>query len=123
MTFHFNDNMRDKITAVMNGHDTQLRTNAAVNDFEYVDGHNNHMHTLHANAIIAALPGMIEPLVWELVSPNDQPYWSAKGYKIQSMPHDTWEWNGRCFTCLSVAQAVADADHVLKSMEPFGGVL
>lgn len=40
-------------------------------------------------------PNMLARLVWELQSPDDQPYWWAKGYKIQSGPHDTWTYQGQ----------------------------
>jgi hypothetical protein len=74
-----------------------------------------------ADEIVAALPDMIAPLVWELKSPDDQPYWLAKGYKIQSMPHDTWEWNGCFFTGPNAAKAAANAHHRAAIMAAFTG--
>jgi hypothetical protein len=47
--------MREKLVLAMNSHDTQARVHAAIDDFEYVDGHMDHLHTLHADAIIEAL--------------------------------------------------------------------
>jgi hypothetical protein len=74
-----------------------------------------------ADAILAALPDMIAPLVWELLSPDDQPFWVAKDYKIQSMPRDTWEWNGRFFTDPDAAKVEVVKDHRDAIMAAFTG--
>jgi hypothetical protein len=64
-----------------------------------------------AAAILAALPDAIPDLVWVTYSSEDQPFLSAKGYNIQSMPHSTWEWNGCFSTDINVVKAAANAHH------------
>ena len=46
--------MRDKIVLAMSSHDPDVRVAAAMNDFEEVDGHADHLHILHADAIMLA---------------------------------------------------------------------
>jgi hypothetical protein len=51
MTFHFNDDMRDKIAEIVRMNDGNLP----------LEDH----YTATADAILAALPDMIQPLVWD----------------------------------------------------------
>jgi hypothetical protein len=73
-----------------------------------------------ADAILDAMADMIAPLVWRLRSPDDQPFWEAKGYTIQSLPRG-WEWNGRWFADPSEAQAAANTHYRAAIMVAFTG--
>jgi len=64
-----------------------------------------------ADAIVAALPDMIAPLVWTLHSPDDQPFWSAKGYSIESVPRDTWYFMGCYYADVEDAKVAANTHY------------
>jgi hypothetical protein len=73
-----------------------------------------------ADDILSALPDMIAPLVWELKSPDDQPYWVSKGYIIQSFPRG-WRWGERWFANPSEAKGVIDTHYRTAIMAAFTG--
>jgi hypothetical protein len=72
-----------------------------------------------ADEVMATLPDLIAPLVWELYSPDDQPYWNTGGYTIQSRPRGTWEWRGKLYDCPDKAKAACTAHYVAEIMAAF----
>ena len=121
-------NMRDKIVLAMNSHNTDVRVGAAMDDFEEVGGHTNHLHALHADVILAALPYMIAPLVWEKHSSNStaqQKHFYSGRYTLILM-HDGYlvEFSdlslGHGYS-LGVAKSLADSHHRASIMAAFTG--
>ena len=98
------NDMRDKLTDIIGTHSEFTRS----------------QDSCVADDIIDALPTMVVPLVWALHSPDDQPFWSANEYVIQSMPRDTWQFMGRPYVHIGEAKAAAQAHHVAQIMAAFG---
>ena len=121
-------NMRDKIVLAMNSHNTDVRVGAAMDDFEEVGGHTNHLHALHADVILAALPSMIAPLVWS----NDVEYFSyattqTGQYQVREA-ESGWYVQLDCYRSILVAEqlerreqgtAAANAHHRAAIMKAF----
>lgn len=101
-------NMRDKIADVLSLAEMEYQTT----------GEGPPLHAM-ADIIVAAMPEMIEPLVWTLYSPDDQPHWEAKGYSVESRPRDTWYFMGICYNDIDKAKAAANAHHRAAIMAAF----
>ena len=76
------DKARETIIAAMISHSNEDRSNAAIKDFNEVDGHTDHIHGLHADAILAAMPSILAGMV-ELDFTHDiDGSWHADGVKV-----------------------------------------
>ena len=85
------------------------------------DGENGQQLDVAADAIIAALPSMVAPLVWE---DNGLDELWASGYSITSDRPDKYIWwppygDGLITPTESQAKAAANAHHVAQIMAAF----